>query len=175
MEPVDLSGTLRRLEPSGWVTAARAFARSLRAAGQDPGRLLVVGTEEEEPWHLTAHLSDAARWGGLPGPPPALVRRHVPEGAPPHLSIGLDAVHRAGRGARVLIAAPTAADDLLLERLDDARRHGATLYALHDADRTLENLAHEALVIPEIGGLDTATHVLTTPERSRRRGLLRRR
>ena len=174
MEPVDLSGTLRRLEPSGWVSAARAFARSLRAAGEDPGRLLVVGTEQEEPWHLTAHLSDAARWGALPGPPPVLVRRYVPAGAPPHLSVGLDAVHRAGRGERVLIAAPTAADDLLLERLDDARRHGATLYALHDADRTLEELAHEALVLPDLGGLDTATHVLTA-DQPRRRRLLRRR
>ncbi|TAL13718.1 MAG: hypothetical protein EPN99_14995 [Frankiales bacterium] len=174
MEPVDLSGTLRRLEPSGWVGAARAFARSLRTSGQDPGRLLVVGTEEEEPWHLTAHLSDAARWGAMPGPPPVLVRRHVPEGAPPHLSTGLDAVHRAARGERVLIAAPTAADDLLLERLDDARKHGALLYALHDADRTLEDLAHEALVLPELGGLDTATHVLTTRELPRRRWSLRR-
>jgi hypothetical protein len=103
-----------------------------------------------------------------------LVRRHVPEGAPPHLSIGLDAVHRATRGERVLIAAPTTADDLLLERLDDAKRHGAVLYALHDADRTLEELAHEALVLPELGGLDTATHVLTTRELPRRRWSLRR-
>lgn len=173
MQPADLDVTLRRLEPSGWVGAARAFARSLRTAGHDPGRLLVVGTPEDEPWHLTAHLSDAARYGAT-SLEPVLVRREVPPGAPPHLSVGLEAVHRAGRGSTLLVAAPGSADAELLERIADARRHGATLFALHDRDRPLEELAHEALLLPDVGGVDTATHVLTAHEQRRRRFLRRR-
>ena len=172
MEPVDLERTLRRLEPA-WLGAARSFARSLRTAGHEPGRLLVVGTPEDEPWHLTAHLADAARWGVAPSLEPVLVRRVVPPGAPPHLAVGLDAVHRAARGSTVLVAAPSTADDALLERLDDARRGGAALFALHAGDRPLEDLAHEALTLEP--GLDTATHVLSAGEPRRRRLGLRRR
>lgn len=174
MEPVDLPRTLRGLEPA-WLSAARAFARSVRSTGTAAGPLLVVGTPDDEPWHLTAHLADAARWGVAPGLRPVLVRHVVPLGAPAHLAVGLDAVHSAGRGSTVLVAAPTAVDDALLERLDDARRGGAGLLALHAGDRPLEDLAHEALVLPGPGGLDTATHVLTAAEQRRRRILLRRR
>ena len=183
MQPVDLERTLRRLEPSGWLGSARRFAAALRTAGHEPGRLLVGGTPEEEPWHLTAHLDDAARWRDVPTLRPVLARWHVPEGAPPPLSVSVDAVHRARRGTTVLVATPPDADDQLLERLDDARRGGATLFALHAGSDSLEQLAHEALVLPELGrvpvsqGLDTATHVVSLGgiELPRRRGLLRRR
>lgn len=176
MEPHDLQRTLRRLEPGGWLAAARGFAASLRGAGHEPGRLLVVGSAEDEPWHLTAHLADAARWRSLPSLQPTLVRRHVPVGAPPHLSVGLDAVHTAARGTTVLVAAPTAPDDdRLLERLDDARRGGATLLALHDGSGPLDGLAHETLLLPQglppHEGFETASHVLTARTDVRRRGL----
>lgn len=180
MEPSDLPRTLRRLEPGGWPDAARRFARSLRSAGHEPGRLLVVGTAEDEPWHLTAHLADAARWRSLPALQPTLVRWHVPAAAPPHLSVGLDAVHSAARGTTVLVAAPTAAgDDRLLERLDDARRGGATLFALSGGCGPLDELAHESLPLPRgmspLEGFETATHVLATGADARRGGLRRRR
>lgn len=176
MEPSHLPRTLRRLEPGGWVDAARGFARSLCGAGHEAGRLLVVGTVEDEPWHLTAHLADAARWRSLPSLQPTLVRRHVPAGAPPHLSVGLDAVHTAARGTTVLVAAPTAAgDDRLLERLDDARRGGATLLALHAGSEPLDGLVHETLrlppELPPLEGYEIATHVVATGADVRRRAL----
>ena len=167
MQPVDLERTLRRLEPGGWLGAARRFATSLRSAGHEPGRLLVVGTPDEEPWHLTAHLDEAARWRGVPSLRPVLARWEVPEGAPPHLSVSVDEVHKARRGTTVLVAAPSEADERLMERLDDARHGGATLFALHAGSRPLEDMVHEALVLPDLGrmsvgqGLDTATHVVS--------------
>lgn len=176
MEPLDLPRTLRRLEPGGWLDAARRFASSLRGAGHAPGRLLVVGTPDEEPWHLTAHLADAARWRSLPQLQPTLVRWQVPQGARPHLSVGLDAVHTATRGTTVLVAAPTpAGDDRLLERLADARRGGATLFALHGGTGPLDELAHACLPLP--AGLapreafETASHVVATVTDGRRRSL----
>lgn len=167
MEPHDLRRTLRRLEPGGWPARARCFARALRGAGHEPGRLLVVGTPQDEPWHLTAHLADAARWRSLPVLQPTLVRWQVPAGAPAHLSVGLDAVQLAGRGSTVLVAAPTEADDeRLLERLDDARRGGATLLALHPGAGPLDALAHESLPLPPLlsalEGFETASHAVTS-------------
>lgn len=162
MQPQDLQRTLRRLEPTGWPAAARRFAARLRAGGHEPGRLLVVGTPEHEPWHLTAHLADAARWQREPSLDPVLVRWQVPEGAPPHLAVDLSALHRAGRGATVLVSAPTDPDDRLLDRLDSARSGGALLLALHGGTTPLEQLAHECLELPGLVDVDTATHVITT-------------
>lgn len=170
MQPVDLERTLRRLEPGGWLGSARRFASSLRAAGHEPGRLLVVGTPDDEPWHLAAHLDDAARWHGVTSLRPVLARWQVPDGAPPHLAVTVDAVHRAQRGTTVLVAAPSSADDRLLERLDDARRGGATLFALHAGSVRLQELVHESLELPDLGRLplsksvETASHVVTLPE-----------
>lgn len=175
MEPQDLSRTLRRLEPGGWVDSARRFAAALRGAGHEPGHLLVVGTPEDEPWHLTAHLADAARWRSLPSLQPTLVRWSVPPGAPPHLSVGIDAVPSAARGTTLLVAAPTPASEGLLERLDDARRGGATVFALHPGTGPLDELAHESLPLPQLmpalEGLETASHVLTVAGDPGRRAL----
>ena len=166
MLPLDLERTLRRLAPDGWLPRARRFRESLRTAGHPTGRLFVVGTAQDEPWHLTAHLEQAARRQSDAALAPVLVRWRVPPGAPAHLSVGLDALHRSARGASVLVAAP-AADDGLLERLDAARRAGATLFALHEGSSALAALAHESLLLPGVGtpdeGWQTATHVLAAP------------
>lgn len=166
MQPLDLERTLRRLAAGGWLDSARSFGSSLRSAGHEPGRLLLVGTPEEEPWHLAAHLDDAARWRGIPSLQPVLARWHVPEGAPPHLAVGIDAVHRAARGTTVLVATSTDADDRLLERLEDARRGGATLFALHPGAGPLDELAHESLALPDarlvVERFEAASHVVTT-------------
>jgi hypothetical protein len=162
----DLGRTLRRLEPSGWVAAARRFSASLRSAGHEPGRLLVVGSQDAEPWHLTAHLAQAAAFEGRPELTPQLVRWHVPAGARPHLAVGIDVLHRSARGATVLVATPSDADAGLLERLDDARRGGATLFAMHPGEGPLDELAHlslalpDPLVLPGDAGFETAVHVL---------------
>ena len=58
--------TLRELlAPTGWVERSRDFATSMRRFTRTPGGLLLLGTPVEEPWHLTAHLDDEARWSGV--------------------------------------------------------------------------------------------------------------
>lgn len=162
VRPPDLSRVRRALEPSGWLSAARSFAQGLRSAGHEPGRLLVVGTAEDEPWHLTAHLSDAARLSSTPALEPVLVRHVVPPGARPHLAVDLGALAQAGRGATVLVAAPGPAGEGLLERLADSRRGGAALFALHGGDADLAALATEQLVDPPVPvGPDTVSHLVT--------------
>jgi hypothetical protein len=144
------------LAVTGWVDRTARFGRSLRQAGHRPGGLLVVGTPAEEPWHLTAHLDEEARWGGIRELTPTLVRWQPPPGAPAHLSVGLDRLEHAGRGETVFVVAPDAAPAELLERVHDAKSDGATVLALDGGDDELEDLAHEALTVPgEAGGLVT--------------------
>ena len=86
--------------PARWVHGRPAGRRASRAAVDDrlgrPDPLLrahdaplarprragcsLVGTPDEEPWHLTAHLSDEARISGIPELAPTLVRWQVPRG-----------------------------------------------------------------------------------------------
>ncbi|MBX6371594.1 MAG: hypothetical protein IRZ02_04980 [Acidothermus sp.] len=136
------------LAGTGWVERTVHFARCLRRARHDVGGLLLVGTPEEEPWHLAAHLSDEARLAGVPQLRPSLVRWSPPPGAPAHLAIGLERLETAGRRDTVFVVAPTKAPDPLLERVLDARKAGATILAVNDGDPELESLAHEALAVP---------------------------
>jgi len=139
------------LAPTGWVDRTRAFSRAMRQATRLPRGLLLVGTPEEEPWHLAAHLDDEARLGGVPQLAPTLVRWRPPPGAPAHLGIGLDRLTIAGRGESLLVVAPQVAPAQLLERVSDARRGGATVFAVDGGDPDLEDLAHDALVVPTSG------------------------
>lgn len=176
MHAGDLARVMRQLEPGGWLAAARRFATGLRGAGHEPGRLLVVGTPDEEPWHLTAHLDDAARLQDAAALRPVLVRWQVPLGAPPHLSVGIDRLRDGARGTTLLVATPSVAQDRLLERLDDAKRSGATLFAMHPGGGALDDLAHASLNLPTAGGMslaqswETASHVVTAlrPDAGRR-------
>ena len=86
------------LAPTGWVERAATFARALRTSTRTPGGLLVVGTPQEEPWHLTAHLDEESRLGGIPELAPTLVRWSAPPGAPLHLSVTLQRLEAARRG-----------------------------------------------------------------------------
>ncbi|MGH3328622.1 MAG: hypothetical protein ACRDPT_12640, partial [Streptomycetales bacterium] len=61
------------LAPTGWVDRTREFARALRASTSGPGGLLLVGTPDDEPWHLAAHLDDEARYAAIPELVPTLV------------------------------------------------------------------------------------------------------
>ncbi|MEV5777108.1 hypothetical protein AB0L49_38810 [Streptomyces antimycoticus] len=143
-----------------WLQATRRFAGSLRASvGPRAGGLLLVGSERHEPWHLAAHLDDEAAWSGLPELSPTLVRHRVPEGAavPAHLAVGLGRLERAGRGETLLVVAPDDPGAGLLERVNDARRGGATVLALDGGDAELHALAHDALSAPEGGELDLDT------------------
>lgn len=135
------------LSGSAWITRTRSFAGLLRTAGHDPGGLLIVGTQAYDPWHLTAHLDDAARYTGVAELAPTLVRHQVRDGAPPHLAVGLSRLETAGHGETVVVVAPDDAAEGLLSRLDDARHAGATLLVIEAGNRELQGIAHETLTI----------------------------
>ncbi|MDH2424642.1 hypothetical protein [Sphaerisporangium sp. TRM90804] len=164
------------LSTTGWVERTRELAMGLRAT-RTPGGLLVVGTPREEPWHLTAHLDDEARLSGLSQLAPTLVRWEPPPGAPPHLSVGVDRLLAARRGETLFVVSEAKAPVPLLERVDDARKTGATILALDGGDPELEGLAHDALAVPPQDSLftfDAAQHLVSMAagESSRTRGKL---
>ncbi|MEV8531232.1 hypothetical protein [Streptomyces sp. NPDC051211] len=147
-----------------WPGAARRFAGSLRrSVVPSGGGLLLVGTEEYEPWHLAAHLVDEAAWSGLPALAPTLVRHRVGPGAPPHLSVGLGRLEAAGRGETLLVVAPERPEEGLLERVHGARRAGATVLSLDGGDPELGTLSHEGLSVPAGAelDLDTVQHLVS--------------
>jgi hypothetical protein len=109
-----------------------------------------------------------------------LVRHRVPPGAPPHLSVPLARLEEARRGETVFVVAPEATDEGLLERVDDARRVGATVLALEAADPELRGLAHEALTVtpdPGAPSFELVQHLVSAaageplPPRRRATGL----
>jgi hypothetical protein len=156
------------LASTGWVERTHTFARTVRMSTRTPGGLLLVGTPDEEPWHLAAHLDDESRWTGVAEIRPTLVRWSVPDGAPPHLAVTLRRLEAATRGETVLVVAEQAPPDDLLERAWDARRHGATVLSLDGGDAELAGVAHESLtlaqtdlVVPELS-FDSVQHLVST-------------
>jgi hypothetical protein len=153
------------LEASPWLQRTRAFARALRgSAPRTPGGLLIVGTPEEEPWHLAAHLDRESELAGIPGLAPTLVRWAPPPGAPPHLRVGLTRLEEARRGETLFVVAPGAAPAPLLERVHDARRVGATILALDEGEPDLDDMAHEYLSVePGLApvSFDAAQHLVS--------------
>ncbi|MEV5571239.1 hypothetical protein AB0L06_14410 [Spirillospora sp. NPDC052269] len=152
------------LAATGWLERTGEFGRALRVNAHTPGGLLLVGTPTGEPWHLAAHLDDESGLNALPGLAPTLVRWSPPPDAPPHLAVGLDRLEGAGRGETLLVVAEDEAPVPLLERVDDARRVGATILALDGGDRELQGLAHEALTVPATEPLvtfDGAQHLVS--------------
>lgn len=137
------------LAGTGWVERTRLFGRALRRAPHAAGGLLVVGTPTEDPWHFAAHLDDEARWSDMPTLAPVLVRWSPPVNAPAHLAIGLQRLEHVGRSETVFVVAPEEAPAELLERVSDARKAGATVFALDAGDPELEDLAHESLWVPK--------------------------
>ncbi|MEU7698395.1 MULTISPECIES: hypothetical protein [unclassified Streptomyces] len=147
-----------------WPRAARRFAGALRSSVvPHRGGLLLVGTEEYEPWHLAAHLVDESTWSGIPELAPTLVRHRVRPGDPAHLAVGLGRLEGAGRGATLLMVAPDRPDAGLLQRVHDARRAGATVLSLDGGDEEVRGLAHETLTVAagsEVD-LDTVQHLVS--------------
>ncbi|MDL4771263.1 MULTISPECIES: hypothetical protein [Thermomonosporaceae] len=170
------------LAASGWLDRTREFGRALRVTSRTPGGLLLVGTPAEDPWHLAAHLDDESRLGELPGLSPTLVRWSPPPGAPAHLRVGLERLEAARRGETLFVVAGENAPVPLLERVDDARRTGATVLALESGDRELRGLAHEALTVPAdetLVSFEGAQHLVSAaageePAARQGRGLRRR-
>jgi hypothetical protein len=151
------------LSPTGWLDRAAAFARVLRGSAHTPGGLLLVGTPDEEPWHLAAHLDEESRFAGIPELAPTLVRWNPPPDAPRHLAVGLARLEAASRGESLLVVSPQAVPDPLLERISDARKAGATILALDRGDPQLEEMAHEALAVEPAAPLsfDAAQHLVS--------------
>ncbi len=136
------------LGSSPWLQRTRSFARTLHGcASRTAGGLLIVGTPDEEPWHLAAHLDEESRLAGVPGLAPTLVRWAPPPGAPPHLRVGMSRLEEARRGETLFVVSPDAAPPPLLERVHDARRVGATILALDQGDPELDEMAHEYLSV----------------------------
>ncbi len=135
------------LEPTGWLDRTSSFARAVRRSARTPNGLLIVGTDGYEPWHMTAHLANESHLAGLPELAPTLVRWRPEPGAPPHLAIGLDRLRATNREETLLVVSPQLAPAELLERVDDVRRTGATIFALDADDPELDGLAHESLPV----------------------------
>jgi hypothetical protein len=149
----DQVATLRTLlAGTRWLERVRVFGRALRVSTRSEGGLLVVGTPAFEPWHLTAHLDEESRLSGVAELRPTLVRWSPPPDAPPHLRVGLSRLEAAQRGETLFVVSSETAPVPLLERVNDARRVGATILALDAGDPELDALAHETLVVPGAGG-----------------------
>lgn len=147
-----------------WPAATRRFAGTLRSSVvPHGGGLLLVGTEEYEPWHLAAHLVDESTWSGLPELAPTLVRHRVAPGDPAQLAVGLGRIEAAGRGETLLVVVPKSPGEGLLERVHDARRAGATVLSLDNGDPEVRGLAHEALSVADGDDvdLDTVQHLVS--------------
>jgi hypothetical protein len=147
MDAEQVAALAEILGQGGWMAETREFAQALRASARTPGGLLLVGTPEEEPWHLTAHLDEESRLAALPELSPTLVRWRPPPGAPAHLAVGLERLEAARRGETLFVVSAVAAPVPLLERVDGARHAGATILALDQGDPDLDGLAHESLIV----------------------------
>ncbi|WP_405672298.1 hypothetical protein [Streptomyces sp. NBC_01530] len=147
-----------------WLGATRRFAGTLRGSVvSHGGGLLLVGTQEYEPWHLAAHLVDEAAWSGTPELAPTLVRHGACPSDPAHLAVGLGRLAAARRGETLLVVSPGGPGAPLLERVHDARRAGATVLALGPGGGELAPMAHESLTVPEGSelDLDTVQHLVS--------------
>lgn len=130
-------------------TRTTSFAHSLRRYTTRRGGLLLFGPPEDEPWHLTAHLDDELHRAGVEDVRPSLVRWAPPPDAPPHLAIGLDRLRDSGKGESLLVVSEDTPADTLLERIEDVRRRGTTIFSIDNGNRDLASLSHESLV-PEL-------------------------
>ncbi|MFR0352217.1 hypothetical protein [Streptomyces sediminimaris] len=159
-----------------WLGATRRFAGALRGSVvSHGGGLLLVGTEEYEPWHLAAHLVDEAAWSGTPELTPTLVRHDARPTDPAHLAVGLGRLSAARRGETLLVVSPWQSPGAgasgsgpsphapLLERVSDARRAGTTILTLGPEENDLTSMAHEALAVPAPAelDLDTVQHLVS--------------
>ncbi|MFC4014865.1 hypothetical protein ACFOY2_47125 [Nonomuraea purpurea] len=162
------------LADTGWLQQARELGVALRTT-RSPGGLLLVGTPDDEPWHLTAHLGDEARLSGLTQLTPTLVRWAPPADAPPHLRVGLERLEHTAKGETLFVLSEQQAPVPLLERVDDARRTGATILAIGGGDTELAGLAHDSIAVPKDGlvTFDGAQHLVSAAagEPVRRPGL----
>jgi hypothetical protein len=141
---------MRYRKRSDWLGHAWNLGQSLRPVSHGSGQLFVIGTASYDPWHVTAHLDDEARRCAIPNLRPTLLRFRPPAAAPPHLRHSIAELAGAGRGHTLLVTAPDAMNDEILQRLSDARRRGASLFAVASAEsQELTSIAHESVTAPD--------------------------
>ncbi|WP_035849735.1 hypothetical protein [Kitasatospora azatica] len=179
MDARNVTALREALAGSPLLEATRGFAGALRSAvtRRSARGLLLVGSAGYEPWHLAAHLDDEAAWSQVPQLAPSLIRHQLPwPDAPGHLRHGLDRLAAARRGETVLVVTPEAAEADLLERVQDARRGGATVLALAPEDGELAGLAHQQLTVEsaEEPAFDLVQHLVGAAAGERPRTLLAR-
>jgi hypothetical protein len=170
---------------ASWLSKAWDLGQALRPQVRTSEQLFIIGTATFDPWHIAAHLDDEARLSGLAELRPTLLRWNPPVGAPAHLSHSFAELRDASASPTVLVVAPDAMAEQELERLADARRRGASLFAVSSFDGDLADLAHESLTLsPEsvdeskiAAPFEVATHLLAvsagTSAIPRPRGILR--
>lgn len=163
---------------ASWLGRAWELGQNLRPATSRSGQLLVVGTAAFEPWHITAHLDDEARREAVPSLSPTLLRFQPPATVAPHLRHSIEELRQAGKRQTILVVAPDACHEQLLQMLTDASTRGANIFAVTSSSSELANLTDDCVITPTDEdaphhGFSTATHLLsvsagTTSNYSRR-------
>jgi hypothetical protein len=140
------------------------FANALGGRRDTSNRLLVVGTPQFEPWHFVAHLAEEAKRGGRADLAPTLIRWDVPPGSPAHLSFSVNEVAQMTRSQTLLVVSSCSDSPELLERVTDAKKHGARILAVHRGDLALADLSHEMLSVDPVRtdhDFDLTQHLVT--------------
>jgi hypothetical protein len=153
-----------------WIRQLGQFGAESRRFAQILGghhrsaRLFIVGTEGAEPWHFTAHLAEQAERCGRSDLAPTLLRWKVPSGAPRHLAVGMESLTQVNRSETVLVVSPYGESGDLLNRVDDARRQGARILAIHRECSELLELSHDGLSVGSLASrheIEVGQHLVT--------------
>ena len=155
---------------------SQRFAQVL--GGQERSlRLFVLGSPDFEPWHFTAHLAEEAEQVGRRDLAPTLLRWKIPPGAPQHLSNSTDEISSVARNGTLLVVSPHGDSGDLLNRVDDARKQGSHILAIHQEGSELIGLSHEVLGIDSLRTsqeIEISQHLITSlaPQEGQRPGLI---
>jgi len=164
---MEISGAMIKrwtTELGNFSVEARGFARALGDRYPASDRLFVIGTPECEPWHFVAHLAEQATRHGRTDLVPTLLRWKVPQGAPAHLAVSVDAMARASERHTFLVISAFGETPELLGRVSDAKRLGARIMSLHRGQPDLVDLSHETLSVDrskEDHVFEVTQHVVT--------------
>jgi len=152
MDPAEAAYLREALAGTGLPEHSDQLARAIRRSTRTPDGLLLTGPAEDEPWHLTAHLADEARYSGIRELAPTLLRWNVHPSDPGHLRHSVTRLAEARRGESVLVVSDEPDGDALaplLERVADARRHGAAVFGLQAQPSELGSVVNDCVTVSE--------------------------
>ena len=162
---------LRQLGQLG--SEAHRFAQIL-GSRQGSVRLFVLGSQDFEPWHFTAHIAEEADRTGRADLSPTLLRWAVPRGAPTHLSISTDHVSFLERNQTLLVVSPYGESDELKTRVDHARKRGARVLSVQQEGSQLSDLSHDILAVESWRNaheIEVSQHLVTSLAPAEDRGV----